>query len=236
MNIEPITAAPRLYMRVATRVAEFIAEGGLKPGEQLPAERELAKMFNVSRPTVREAMIALELSGLIEVRTGSGVYITQHKPTLVLADKGIGPFEVLEMRRMIEPEAAALAAVRMGKPQLARLKKILSQMKQQKNTPVMQSSDKEFHTLIAASTENAAIAATIDWLWEIREQTELNKVFHARIVEEGIFPRFEQHEPIVAALIKGDAEKARKAMADHLDSAISRAADYFKQKTETSRG
>lgn len=234
MNLEPLPQVPRLYLRVAKQVASYIAIGELKPGDQLPSERDLAKTFNVSRPTIREAMIALELSGLIQVRTGSGVYITHSKPKLSLADKGIGPFEVLELRRLVEPGACALAAVRMNKTQLAKLKRIVAAMKKRGNNPSMQQSDKEFHTLIAESTENAAIAATVNWLWELREHSELNRVFHARILEEGIFPNVDQHERVLQALSKADAEMAQQAMSDHLDYAIEMAATYFESNDKGS--
>lgn len=230
MNLEPIVQVPRLYLRVAKQVARYIASGELKPGDQLPSERDLAKTFNVSRPTIREAIIALELSGLIQVRTGSGIYITHTKPELSLADKGIGPFEVLELRRLVEPGACALAAVRMKKTQLAKLKRIVAAMKKRGNKPSLQESDKEFHTLIAESTENAALAATVNWLWELREHSELNRVFHARILEEGIYPNVEQHEGILKALSQGDAETAQQAMSEHLDYAIEMAATYFESR------
>ena len=232
MNLEPLVQAPRLYLRVATRIASYISSGELKPGDQLPSERDLAKTLNVSRPTIREAMIALELSGLIQVRTGSGVYITHSKPELSLADKGIGPFEVLELRRLVEPGACALAAERMNKTQLAKLKRIVAAMKKRGNRSSLQKSDMEFHILIAESTENAALAATVNWLWELREHSELNRVFHARILEEGIYPNTDQHERILKALSKGDGEIAQQAMADHLDSAIEMAATYFEQFDE----
>ncbi|MBV32541.1 MAG: GntR family transcriptional regulator, partial [Porticoccaceae bacterium] len=215
------------YMRAATRIAEFISKGNLKPGDKLPPERNLAKILNVSRPTVREAIIALELSGLIEVKMGSGVYLKQNKPNLVLMDKGIGPFEVLELRRILEPEVAALAANRITKTQLKRLEKILSEMKNQNDTPAMQNSDKNFHIYIAEVVANTAISGTIRWLWEIRERTELTRVFHERILQEGIFPLLEQHEIIFSALSVGDTDLARQSMSDHLESATKNASNYF---------
>ena len=214
-------------MRAAIQIAEFISKGNLKPGDKLPPERNLAKILNVSRPTVREAMIALELSGLIEVKTGSGVYLKMNKPNLVLMDKGIGPFEVLELRRILEPEVAALAASRIRKAQLRRLEKILSEMKNQNDTPAMQTSDKNFHIHIAEVVANTAISGTIRWLWEIRERTELTRVFHERILQEGIFPLLEQHEVILSALALGDPDLARQAMSDHLESATKNASNYF---------
>jgi len=112
VSLQPIPSSQRLYVRVAERIADLINEGQVKPGDKLPSERDLAEMLKVSRPTVREAMIALEVSGVIEVRTGSGIYVAGKagKPRHAPKDDGIGPFDLLEIRSIIEPEAAALAA------------------------------------------------------------------------------------------------------------------------------
>ena len=74
MKIEAVKVR-RLYLQVAEQLARFVSEGELKPGDRLPSERDLAQRFAVSRPTIREAMIALEISGLVEIRSGSGVYV-----------------------------------------------------------------------------------------------------------------------------------------------------------------
>ena len=93
-------------------------------------ERVLAEQLGVSRPTVREAMIALELSGVIEIRSGSGIYAIGAKPLAQtqLTDTGIGPFEILEIRLMLESEACALAAARVSNTQLAESKQCLDDM------------------------------------------------------------------------------------------------------------
>src|SRR3954447_2366374 len=93
----------RLYEQIAQKLARDIATGRYEVGQRLPSERELAQSFSVSRPTVREAIIALELDELVEVRTGSGVYVTNREPPTGQAGvKDIGPFELLEARRAIE--------------------------------------------------------------------------------------------------------------------------------------
>ena len=126
MKLTPIEVSERLYVRVARRIADLVARGEVQPGDKLPSERDLAEMLKVSRPTIREAMIALEVSGLIEVRTGSGIYVRAHPdPSLDLVrDDGIGPFDILELRLMVEPDAAALAAERMTDAQIIRLREI----------------------------------------------------------------------------------------------------------------
>ena len=99
----------RLYLQVADQLMELIRGGSLKSGERLPSERDLAEQFGVSRPTIREAMIALEIAGLVEIRSGSGVYVLEarDKSSPQVDDQGPGPFEILEARRLIEGEACA---------------------------------------------------------------------------------------------------------------------------------
>jgi len=101
----------KLYQQLARSIADGIKGGVYPRGRRLPSERDLAEKFGVSRPTVREAMIALEIQGFVESRHGSGVYVTHRAPSLDGgADLDIGPFELTEARRAVEGEACALAA------------------------------------------------------------------------------------------------------------------------------
>src|SRR5579859_6975796 len=112
----------RLYERVAEELAQRIAAGEYPVGRRLPSERDLAQAYTVSRPTIREAIIALELDGLVEVRLGSGVYVTARLPRGGEAGAmDVGPFELLEARRAIEGESAALAAGLISDEQLQEL-------------------------------------------------------------------------------------------------------------------
>src|SRR3981081_1068652 len=119
----------RLYERVARDLAAASADETYVVGGRLPSERDLAQKYAVSRPTVREAIIALELDGLVDVRTGSGVYVLNKKPTSGKAGAtDIGPFELLEARRSIEGEACALAASRIDEGQLVELEVLIAEM------------------------------------------------------------------------------------------------------------
>ncbi len=229
VKLKPIDAQDRLYVRVARRISELITSGEVRPGDKLPSERDLAEMLKVSRPSVREAMIALEVSGLIEVRTGSGIYVREdgagQRP--VVADEGIGPFEILEMRLLIEPEACALAAERITDEQLVQLREIFAALQRTNGTPEMESYDGQFHKLIAEATENTAIAKTVSWLWLLRGQSELSRGFHRLIIEEGVYPMLDEHERVLVALEARDAEAARLAMRVHLEAATAAAAKHF---------
>ena len=123
--------ARRLYEQIAKKLAQSIASGEYELGQRLPSERELAQTFAVSRPTVREAIIALELDGLVDVRLGSGVYVKNRQPPEGEEGvKDIGPFELLEARRSIEGEACALAAMRIDDAQLKELTDLIAEMRE----------------------------------------------------------------------------------------------------------
>src|SRR3954464_15165865 len=105
----------RLYRQIAEQLRALITSGGFKRGERLPAERDLAKQLGVSRPSVREALIALEVEGWVEVRTGAGVFVLERGVRKIETRKKVpdnewGPLEILRARRVIEGEIAALAA------------------------------------------------------------------------------------------------------------------------------
>jgi GntR family hexuronate regulon transcriptional repressor len=228
-------AAPggRLYKRVADELRAAILAGTYPPGRRLPAERELAEMYNVSRPTVREAVIALELQGLVEVRVGAGVFVlegsaaerTRGGPELT-----IGPFELMEARKVIESETAALAATLIDDEQLERLERIIESMEEENRLEIQgESADHQFHVAIAESTGNSALAAVIDNLWVIRETSPMMINVMEKARSKGVKPMVDEHRKIVAALRKHDPAAARAAMQSHLTRVI----DELLQATET---
>ncbi len=218
----------RLYIKVAEQLSKLVHDGIIKPGERFPAERDLAEKLGVSRPTIREAMIALELSGIIEIRTGSGIYVTKKKPTLDRADKGVGPFEILEIRYILESEACALAATRITDEQIEQLKSVLREMEEEeKQEDASEKADWKFHSIIAEASQNSAIHSVINWLWELRNQSALSTAFLERIRKEGIHPSINDHRRIVEALEKRNPEKARMAMKIHIENATAAAAAHF---------
>src|SRR5512134_3291273 len=121
----------RLYRRIAEQIVQLIRRGEYRPGDRLPPERDLALQLEVSRPSVREALIALEVEGYVEVRVGSGVYVTQRRPGSGRVGAGpgdAGPFELIAARRLLESECAALAARRASPVQIRRMKAALAAM------------------------------------------------------------------------------------------------------------
>ena len=213
----------RLYKRVADDLRAAILSGRYPAGRRLPAERELAEMFSVSRPTIREAIIALELQHLVEVRVGAGVFVLEAGA----AERGngpeltIGPFELMEARKIIESETAALAATLIDAEQLDRLDKIIDRMEEENRMEIQgENADRQFHLGIAEATGNSALVAVIDDLWRRRETSPMvvNTMEKAR--SKGIKPVADDHRRILAALRKHNPAAARAAMQDHLTRVI----------------
>jgi GntR family hexuronate regulon transcriptional repressor len=229
-------AAPggRLYKRVADELRTQILAGTYPAGRRLPAERELGETFNVSRPTVREAVIALELQGLVEVRVGAGVFVLEPNAAGRAygagAELAIGPFELMEARKIIESETAALAATLIDDEQLERLDGIIDRMEEENRLEIQgENADRQFHVAIAESTGNSALAAVIDNLWEIRVTSPMVINLMQKARSRGVKPMAEEHRHIVATLRQHNPAAARAAMQGHLTRVI----DELLQATET---
>jgi GntR family transcriptional regulator, hexuronate regulon transcriptional repressor len=212
----------KLYQQVASAIMASITSGKYKLGERLPSERDLAAAFKVSRPTIREAMISLEIRGLAESRHGSGIYVTdQLPPHEGGADLDIGAFELTEARRLFEGEAAALAATTIGDDRLEELERIVAEMVDE-NARNQQdwTADRQFHIAIARATRNTAIATVIENLLDMRHKSRLCVYMLERARRVGVQPRVSEHRRILDALRKHDPKAARNAMRDHLARVI----------------
>lgn len=217
----------RLYQRVAEQLASVIAEGEYPPGSRLPAERKLAERFDVSRPTVREAIIALELAGCVEVRGGSGVYVSaENNNSLSSAEFAVGPFDILEARIHVEGEAAELAAKRVTDEELVEIREALEAMIQEnEQEPICEQADNQFHMLIAKATKNEAIASACAHLWALRDNSPVSARILEKVRQAGSRPRIEEHRVILEALEKRDPVAAKAAMKDHLSRVIQQLLD-----------
>lgn len=212
----------RRYLQIADQLASSIRSEGLAAGERLPSERDLASRFEVSRQTVREALIALEVAGVIEIRLGSGVYVKSPavNGARIEYEDAPGPLEILEARRIIESQAAALAAQRISNEELQKLQVILRLMGDSEDRGDIadaESRDRKFHLLIAEATRNSAIASTVEWLWQLRSKTDVSHYYHEKIRSKGSQPDIEEHQRILQALTRHDPEAASAAMTKHLE-------------------
>ncbi|MBP1208010.1 DNA-binding FadR family transcriptional regulator [Duganella sp. 1411] len=208
---------PRMYRVVAERIQELIREQHLAPGARLPAERELAASLRVSRASLREGLIALELGGVVEVRGGSGVYVCEPAASpAALPEAGPGPFEVLSARGVIETEVAAMAAKNASPAALDAIDAALREMERShEDRSSNELADREFHLAIARATGNTALVGVIDYLWRQRSSLWHRLKEHYR-TEELRMSTLLDHRTIFAAIAARDASGARKAMRIHL--------------------
>ena len=225
----------RLYREIAEQIRERIEAGHFPLGTRLPSERELAESFDVSRSSVREALIALEISGYVDVRMGSGVYVSALLPSSMrLAEElpedmtvDMSAFELLEARLLIEPECAALAAQHATPEQRAELTQLHQAMKQAHSGaeagkgPV--DYDHMFHQMIAHVCPNAALASACMHLWDLRERSRVFQRLDEHFVTPAIWQiAWNEHMRIVEAICAGDAVRARHAMAYHINAIMAR--------------
>src|SRR4051794_39226912 len=152
----------RLYRQIADQLSELIASGEFVVGQRFPPERELAAQLGVSRPSLREALIALELEGMVEVRVGAGIYVTSASGQSAIKPlrEGDGPFELLRARWLIEGEIAASAAREASAAELSGIRAALNAMArlEQKHQDCS-SADRDFHLQIAGATRNSVLTA-----------------------------------------------------------------------------
>ncbi len=221
-NATGLAGSDRIYERLARQLIDELARGQYKVGDRLPAERELATEYQVSRPAVREAMIALEVQGLVEVRIGSGAYV-KRLPGGGEAQPGFNAtaFEVTEARVLFEGEAAALAAALINDDELRELDALVAQMSRAgSKVGESEAADRSFHLLIAKATRNSVVSDTVERLWELRNTSPDCLLLHEKSRDAGNRPVPDEHVAIVAALRSRDPVAARAAMRAHLNHVI----------------
>jgi DNA-binding FadR family transcriptional regulator len=210
----------RLYQQVADQIGSLIRAGEFGSGARLPPERELARQLGVSRPVVREAMIALEISGLVEVRGGAGAFVRPARPGLDeagAADPGPSPFDLISARQMLEGEIAFAATAAVTAEDIVALQASIAQMRADiaagKDS---READRAFHVGIAGITRNAVLVGLVDGMWA----QMLAPMFDSLGRHTGLRGQdrmtISDHQAVVDALARRDAEGARQAMRQHL--------------------
>lgn len=235
-------AAKRLFQSVAEQIAQLIDEGAYPPGTRLPGERDLAEKLGVSRVTIREAEIALQAVGRLEIKTGSGVHVSENTPVTDKALPSASAFEVTEARLLIESECAALAAHNISDEKIARLAELVEQMRSG-DDELANAADEQFHATIAEASNNAAMVHTIQSLWRMREEIPEVKATYEAVCMHDADTRTEEHGAIFDALKARDSSAARNAMREHfhrlLDSMLEatekRALQEVQQQASLSR-
>ena len=223
----------RLYRQIADQIAALIEKGEYAAGARLPPERDLAKQLGVSRPSVREALIALEVEGYVEVRVGSGVYVMGPRAAAraepLPADSG--PFELIRARWLIEGECAALAAKNATRAQVRSMEEALDQMESDRDKgTVPLAHDRVFHLRLAEASGNSALALAVKVLWDQRTGPLFLRLEHHFDTPQLWTVAIKEHRDIVAAIAKHDAAGARAAMRRHMDHAARRFSTSWDKK------
>jgi DNA-binding FadR family transcriptional regulator len=213
----------RRYLQIAQDLADQINSGAYKTGDRLPPERELATQLQVSRTTVREALLALEIMRFVEIRVGSGVFVLSEgqrdrEQGNLVKEEAVGPYEVLEARRLIEGFAAYSAAQKIDAETLKELEAANDRMAKAINDiPQFDAADADFHALIARASGNALIEIYVSQLWSMR-QSKLWTTWYAKTRKvENRQRSIEHHSQIISTLKRGHADMAQTAMRAHLD-------------------
>ncbi|MFA6808188.1 MAG: FadR/GntR family transcriptional regulator [Eubacteriales bacterium] len=223
MELKPVKTR-RIYEEIVEQIRVLVSEGQVKAGDRLPSERDLAERLQVSRASVREALSALEMMGLLEIRSGEGTYIREVNIESVVAplawvlsiEKDI-VLDLLEVRKILETQASALAAERAESEEIAEIKDVLDQMgKDLEAGNLGDSSDHNFHYAIARATKNKILIRLMNAISDTMHQTL--KASRIKLYEqEGIPERlYKEHEAIFRAIESKSAKSAQKLMLAHL--------------------
>ncbi len=225
----PVSSGARLSDQVAQQLASEIRAGRLAPGAKLPPEARLVEQFEVSRTVVREAVSRLKSLGLVDSRQGSGVYVSAAPPFAPLnfdarhAESKEAVVQMVEVRRALEAEVAALAAQRRTAAELKRIKQAVAALDRavQGGGDGVEE-DVNFHRAIADAARNPFLMDTLDYLGQfLRGATRVTRANEARRADFAAQVR-DEHAAIVGAIEAGDAARARQAAARHMNNALRR--------------
>lgn len=223
MELKPIKTR-KIYEEIVERIREFITSGELQPGDRLPSERDMAERLEVSRASVREAFSALEMLGLLEIRTGEGTYIRQvniesvmSSLTWVLYMEKDAVLELLEVRKILEVQVAALAAQRANPEDLQNIEEALKQMYQDlQNVRLGEHADERFHFAIAQATHNKILIHLMSALSDTMERTlkaSRSKLYEGKDMPERLY---KEHALIYEAIRQQEPSEASERMFAHL--------------------
>jgi len=212
----------RLFEGIVAQVRDLIRDGRLQPGQRLPAERELAERFQVSRASLREAIRTLELEGLVVIRPGAGTFVSEEgfdAAMDVLARRLLAEREaladVVELRLVLEPQIAALAAQRATLEDKGRLEIILKEQEEQILRGETGSvADTAFHSTLASASQNQALVRLSTTLVELLAPSRDESLQTPERSHRSV----KSHRTILSAIQQGDAEAARQAMTEHIVS------------------
>lgn len=224
MPIEAIEPQ-RLYRQISDQLRKLIVDGEFPTGSRLPSERDLSVQLGVSRPSLREALIALEVEGYIEVRMGSGIYVCPPAPREGQIDLSSeeGPLELIRAREMIEGEVAYAAAKNASAAQLDAIDQAFQLMIAHTDAGINPlEADRLFHIRVAEATGNSVLVGLVTQLFDAR-LGPLFKRLHSHFDSKVVwYEAIDEHALVIQALRERNAEKARAAMRRHMDISFTR--------------
>jgi len=223
MDFQPIKPRKN-YEQIVEQIKSMVAEGNLKPGDKLPSERNMSDRLNVSRASVREALSALNLMGLVEIKSGEGTFIKQTSVDSIIEplaivlllerDTIIG---ILEVRKGLEVEAAGLAAIRHDKEDLAKMREALDEMKKDiKSLEIGEKADWKFHYAIAQASQNVLLTRLMNTISDTIENTMRTSRHKLYSTKNMPLLLLNAHEGIYEAIAARNSLEARKRMYEHL--------------------
>jgi len=216
----------RPYQEIGLILRSQLVAGKYQIGDRLPPEREIALQLDVSRAIVREAIIMLELENLVEVRKGAGVFVValpgtpQAAEAESLTQHSGGPFEMLQVRQLLESSLAEFAAVQVTPSDVVKMREALEMERRELARGAEQSlGDENFHLAIAEATHNSLMVELFKQSWAWRENNPMWQQLHKRISNQEYRKEWlDDHRQILAAMIKKDALAAKRAMWQHLEN------------------
>jgi len=212
----------RLYEQIVQQIEQRIVSGELKVSDQLPSERELAEQFGVSRTAVREAIKTLHEKGLVEILVGRGTFIANGTPDVVRhtlnllmkVDSTKGFLNLVELREIMEPEIAALAATRITDEYISAMQEAMDKMEAaMDNVEEFVEADLDFHLALAEATQNPIIPALLDPIIELMREQRILITIIKGVAQHGQY----NHKIIIDAVKRSDPDAAREAMRHHLE-------------------
>jgi DNA-binding FadR family transcriptional regulator len=229
LSLGPVVSA-QLYERICDRIVEAIRTGSWRPGERMPPERELAEALGVSRPSLREALGALQVLGVLETKHGSGTWVAPNASEIVAqsppanllgVNADISPVAVLESRLTIEPPIARFAASRYEyDARIEQLMEIMNDARDWENpahSAIWSDADRLFHRQLAGQTDNPVFLAFADHLAFVMGQPLWRRLRDEMLMVPGrIEASIEEHARIHDAICRGDVDAASSAAHDHV--------------------
>ena len=226
----------RLYRQIAEQLRALIGSGEYQTGARLPAERDIAKELGVSRPSVREALIALEVEGWVEIRTGSGIYVLDRPAAghnLPTPTTEWGPLELIRARRVVEGEIASMVATQAKRRDFAAMDLAIESMQKDADRGVVPlEGDRAFHSAIVHACGNTVLMETVQSFWDSRRSPLFVRLGDYFETPKSWQSAIAEHHAILEAMRARDAGAARSAMHAHMDKSHARfSASWRRAKT-----